>query len=63
MDTALLARLKSYYDQNGNNAVIIIKNNVDFTLTDCKGTGTITHKQGVSGEGVIMMEDFSCIME
>ena len=43
---------KEYYDQNGNNAVIIIKNNVDFTLTDCKGTGTITHKQGVSGEGV-----------
>ena len=37
--------------QNGNNAVIIIKN-VDFTLTDCKGTGTITHKQGMSGEGV-----------
>ena len=39
------------YGQNGNNAVIIIQN-VDFTLTDCKGTGTITHKQGVSGEGV-----------
>ena len=39
-------------DQNGNNAVIIIIKNVDFTLTDCKGTGTITHKQGVSGEGV-----------
>ena len=43
---------KGYYDQNGNNAVIIIKNNVDFTLTDCKGTGTITHQEGVSGEGV-----------
>ncbi len=42
---------KEYYDQNGNNAVIIIKNN-DFTLTDCKGTGTITHQEGVSGEGV-----------
>ena len=40
------------YDQNGNNAVIIIIKNNDFTLTDCKGTGTITHKQGVSGEGV-----------
>ena len=37
--------------QNGNNAVIIIQN-VDFTLTDCKGTGTITHQEGVSGEGV-----------
>ena len=43
---------KGYYDQNGNNAVIIIKSNVDFTLTDCKGTGTITHQEGVSGEGV-----------
>ena len=43
---------KEYYDQNGNNAVIIIRKNVDFTITDCKGTGTITHKQGVSGEGV-----------
>ena len=40
------------YGQNGNNAVIIIKSNVDFTLTDCKGTGTITHQEGVSGEGV-----------
>ncbi len=39
------------YGQNGNNAVIIIQN-VDFTLTDCKGTGTITHQEGVSGEGV-----------
>ena len=43
---------KGYYDQNGNNAIIIIKSNVDFTLTDCKGTGTITHQEGVSGEGV-----------
>ena len=37
---------------NGNNAVIKINQDVTFTLTDCKGTGTITHKQGVSGEGV-----------
>lgn len=37
---------------NGNNAVIKINQGVKFTLTDCKGTGTITHQTGVSGEGV-----------
>ena len=38
----------------GGNAVIkIINRNISFALTDCQETvGTITHKAGVSGEGV-----------
>lgn len=38
----------------GGNAVIkIINRNISFALTDCQETvGTITHKVGVSGEGV-----------
>ena len=42
-------------DQNryGWNAVIKINSGTTFTLTDCQETvGTITHKAGVSGEGV-----------
>ena len=38
---------------NGGNAVIKINNSISFALTDCQETvGTITHKAGVSGEGV-----------
>ena len=37
----------------GGNAVIKINQNISFALTDCQETvGTITHKAGVSGEGV-----------
>ena len=37
----------------GGNAVIKINKNISFALTDCQETvGTITHKAGVSGEGV-----------
>ena len=37
----------------GGNAVIKINNSISFALTDCQETvGTITHKAGVSGEGV-----------
>ena len=37
----------------GGNAVIKINRNTSFALTDCQKTvGTITHAEGVSGEGV-----------
>ena len=37
----------------GGNAVIRINKNTSFALTDCQKTlGTITHAEGVSGEGV-----------
>ena len=37
----------------GGNAVIRINENTSFALTDCQKTvGTITHAEGVSGEGV-----------
>ena len=38
---------------SGGNAVIRINENTSFALTDCQKTvGTITHAEGVSGEGV-----------
>ena len=43
---------QNIYDVGGN-AVIKINNSISFALTDCQETvGTITHKAGVSGEGV-----------
>lgn len=43
---------QNIYDVGGN-AVIKINSSISFALTDCQETvGTITHKAGVSGEGV-----------
>ncbi len=45
---------------NGGNAVIKITKNISFALTDCQETvGTITHKAGVSGEGVYNAGNFN----
>ena len=44
----------------GGNAVIKINPNISFALTDCQETvGTITHKAGVSGEGVYNVGKFT----
>ena len=56
MDTVLLAKVMLKQDMMivfGGNAVIKITKNISFALTDCQKTvGTITHAEGVSGEGV-----------
>ena len=50
---------QNIYDVGGN-AVIKINNSISFALTDCQETvGTITHKAGVSGEGVYNAGNFT----